>query len=230
MRIATGAAVFLWICSSVQAYGQQDSTRLLLRFKLHFQSRFSFVEGKPLSFWAGSVGYAWGPYDREITLGYQWLGSRGIRQWQRIEKQQAFAEASPIYPRTDAGYFNLGYWHIVHNSRRWKAGFPLEIGLGRAHTDFYSLALDKPLLLAVPQRSLLVPIHAGGYVEWKATRWVGIGVHSGYRYNLLRSGTLRTFDGMYYRFRVVVYPAAYREGFNFLFRGKPLPSPFFDKD
>jgi hypothetical protein len=187
MRIATGAAVFLWICASVQVYGQQDTTRFLLRFKLHFQSRFSFVEGRPLSFWAGSVGYAWGPYDREITLGYQWLGSRGIRQWQRIEKQQARAEGSPIYPRTDAGYYNLGYWHIVHNSRRWKAGFPLEIGLGRARTHFYSLGRLRGMESYpvgrhwLSQRVPLQPlaVRAAPYVRWHVLSLSGGGVPGG---------------------------------------------------
>jgi hypothetical protein len=232
MRTSAGFAVFFfffWIFLSLEAQGSRDTTRFIQRWKLHFQSRFSFVEGKPLSFWIGSVGYAWGPYQREITLGYHWLGQRGTRQLTQIDRKKALDSFMPIYPTTEAGFINLGYWHIMHNSRRWKAGIPLEIGIGKAQTIYYSFA-DKPLLLATPITSRFAPVQVGGYGEWKATRWVGLGVQCGYRYNLTPAPALGTLNGMYYRLRVLVYPATFRDGIDFVFRRKPLPSPFFKKE
>ncbi len=175
------------------------------------------------------MGYTWGRFEREITLGYHWLGRRGTRQLGSIEKQNALDQFQPIYPHIEAGYGTVGYWHILHNSRRWKMGFPLEIGLGQARMQYYSLLSDMPLPLTSPQSSWIVPAHVGGYIEYKATRWVGVGIQSGYRYNLYRAGGVDNLDGMYYRLRVIVYPAAFREGFNFVFKGTPLPSPFFSR-
>lgn len=233
MNIKTGIVVSFFILSTIlipNAFGMGlDSTSKLLRFKLHFQSRFSFPNGKILAMWGGSVGYTWGPFQREVTLGYQWLGRRGSRHLELIDKQSPVDLSQPIYPRTGAGFFNVGYWHIVHNSKRWKMGFPLEIGLGAARVEYYSLLTDRPLLLATPEYSAIVPLQFGGYTERKFTRWVGAGIQIGYRYNLYRAGGIDNFNGMFYRLRVIVYPAAYRDGYNFVFKGKPLPSPFFPR-
>lgn len=232
MRIRSGAlfCVFLFsMCTASLAYGSRDTTRAF-PWKLHLQSRYSFPQGRVLAVWGASVGYTWGPYEREITLGYHWLGRRGAGQLGVIEKQNAQDQFHPIYSGVEAGFGTVGYWHILHNSKRWKMGIPLEAGLGIAQTESYSLLTDKPLLLARPRATWIVPALAGGYIEYKATRWVGVGIQSGYRYNLYRASGVDQLNGMYYRLRVLVYPTAFKEGFNFVFKGTRLPSPFFKKE
>jgi hypothetical protein len=202
-----------------------DSTHLQ-QWKLHLDNRFSSVKSSPLSSWGVSVGRIWGRFDREVTLGYYWLGKRGTRQLFEIERQQA--PFSGYYPQSRLGVVSAGYWHIITNTRRWKVGFPIEIGVGRAHSEFISAQGDG---LPVPAgiTTTVVPLQVGSYVEWKATRWVGVGLQSGYRWNLRAVSPPTTLNGLYYRIRVLVYPVAIREGLRFLFRGEPLPSPFFKK-
>lgn len=154
------------------ANAEGDSTKLL-PWKIHLQSRYSPVEGKVLGVWGGSVGYVWGPYQRELTLGYHWLGRRGSRQLGQIEKQIAREAGLDSYDFVKAGFVNVGYWHIIYNSPRWKWGFPIELGLGKATSQPYSL-LDEPLA-ATSLRATVLPLQLGGYGEWKATRWVGFG-------------------------------------------------------
>lgn len=229
-KYSTLVRVGLIVVSSLGASGifaQSDSTKPL-PWKLHLQSRFSLAEGSLIGLWGGSVGYAWGPYEREITLGYQWLGGRGSRQLGHIEKKLAQQAGLDLYNSTEAGFVSLGYWHIVHNSRRWKFGFPIELGLGKATARPQSFTDDQRFRPTLT--SSIVPLQVGAYGEWKATRWVGIGLQAGYRQNLIRFAPVENLNGPYGRFRILVYPATYVEWWRFIFKGKPLPSPFYKKE
>jgi len=211
---------------ALAVFGQSDSTKLF-PWKLHFQSRYSLVDNQLLGVWGGSVGYVWGPFEHEVTVGYHWLGGRGSRQLGRIEKNIAQESGLDRYNITDAGFFNVGYWHIVHNSRRWKFGFPIELGLGKAHARPYSLSDE---LLFVPSlTSTILPLQVAGYGEWKATRWVGVGLQAGYRQNLIRFEPVDPLNGPYGRLRILVYPATYVDWLRFIFKKQPLPSPFHKK-
>ena len=207
-------------------FAQSDSANLF-PWKLHLQSRYSLAEGSLIGLWGGSVGYVWGPYEREITLGYQWLGGRGSRQLGHIEKKLALEAGLDSYNVTEAGFVSLGYWHIVHNSQRWKFGFPIELGLGKATARPQSLTDDHHFGSTLT--SSIVPLQVAGYAEWKATRWVGIGLQAGYRQNLIRFAPLENLNGPYGRLRILVYPATYGEWWRFVFKGTPLPSPFYKK-
>jgi hypothetical protein len=206
---------------------QSDSARLF-PWKLHLQSRFSLSEGSLIGFWGGSVGYVWGPYEREVTLGYHWLGGRGTRQLGHIEKKMAQQAGLDFYNSTEAGFINVGYWHIVHDTRRWKFGFPIELGLGKATARPQSLTDDlrfRPTLT-----STIVPLQVAAYGEWKATRWVGIGLQAGYRQNLIRFAPVDNLNSPYGRLRILVYPATYVEWWRYIFKKQPLPSPFYQKE
>ena len=208
-------------------FAQSDSTKSF-PWKLHLQSRFSLAEGSLVGLWGGSVGYVWGPFEREVTLGYQWLGGRGSRQLGRVEEKLAQNAGLSSYNLTDAGFVNLGYWHIIHNSQRWKFGFPLELGLGKATARPQPLTDDlrfRPTLT-----STILPLQVGAYGEWKATRWVGIGLQAGYRQNLIRFDPVNNLNGPYGRLRILVYPATYVDWWRFVFKGKRLPSPFYTKE
>ncbi|MPR35179.1 hypothetical protein [Salmonirosea aquatica] len=208
------------------ASAQGDSTKLF-PWKLHLQSRFSLAEGSLVGTWGVSAGYVWGPYERELTVGYHWLGARGNRQLGQIEKELARESALDSYNSVQAGFVNVGYWHIVHNTRRWKWGFPIELGVGKATARPHSL-LDEPLP-AEALTSTILPLQLAGYGEWKATRWVGIGLQAGYRQNLIRFAAAENLSGPYGRLRVLVYPATYVDWLRFIFKKKPLPSPFYKK-
>lgn len=210
--------------SGAGVFAQSDSARLF-PWKLHLQSRYSLAEGSLVGLWGGSVGHVWGPYEREITLGYQWLGARGSRQLGHIERKLAQQAGLDSYNATEAGFVNLGYWHIVHNTQRWKFGFPIELGLGKATARPQSLTDDlrfRPTLT-----SSILPLQVGAYGEWKATRWVGIGLQAGYRQNLIRFEPVESLNAPYARLRILVYPATYGEWWRFIFKKEPLPSPFY---
>lgn len=224
--VRVGLTVLISLGSS-GVFAQSDSAKLF-PWKLHLQSRFSLAEGSLVGLWGGSVGYFLGPYEREITLGYQWLGRRGSRQLSHIEKNSAREAGLDSYNSTEAGFVNLGYWHIVHNSRRWKFGFPIELGLGKARARPQSLTDDQRFRPTLTYA--IVPLQVGAYGEWKATRWVGIGLQAGYRQNLIRFEPVENLNGPYGRLRILVYPATYVEWWRYIFKKEPLPSPFYKKE
>lgn len=231
----TGPLLFILflVISPVIATASGDSTATamskLLQWKLHLDTRYSLVQGEPLTIRGGSVGYTWGRFEREVAVGYYWLGTSGAQQLSHIEKLNSRALNLATYPRSEVRFVNVGYWHILHNSKRWKMGVPVEVGYGRAKTKSYTL-LDEPLTSTEPVKSAIIPAHIGGYTEWKATRWVGVGLQSGYRFSLQSSTEMNDMQGWFYRIRIIVYPAAVRDGVNFVFKRKPLPSPFFKQE
>jgi hypothetical protein len=231
MRVGFSTSPFLiilfLIVSSRVAMASDDSTATamskLLRWKLHIDTRYSLVQGQLLTVRVGSIGYTWGRFQREVAVGYYWLGTLGSRQLSHIGKLNSRTLELATYSRSEVSFVNVGYWHIIHNSKRWKMGVPVEVGLGRAKTQPYTL-MDVPLSSLEPVKFTIVPVHIGGYAEWKATRWVGFGLQSGYRLNLKSSAEINDLQGLFYRIRIIVYPAAFRDGFNFVFKRKPLPS------
>ncbi|TDB65786.1 hypothetical protein [Arundinibacter roseus] len=197
----------------------------LLRWKLHIDNRTSFIPGGNFGMWGGSLGYTWGTLEREVTLGYYWAGSRGKRQLSAISKAEAKQTDAAGYSKTDLYFVSTGYWHILFNEPRWKAGIPIELGIGQSTTTLVLLSGEP--LSEKPVEHTLVPLQIGGYGEWKATRWVGLGLQSGYRHNLRPSQSIPSFNGVFFRVRVLVYPQALRDGLAFVFKEKPLPSPFW---
>lgn len=237
MRVGFFTAPFFFVLFGLLLPGSllagSDSTStgmlFLLRWKLHIDTRYSLVHGNPLTMQGGSLGYTWGPYEREVAVGYYWLGTMGSKQLNYIEKLKSQELDRSTYPRSDVSFVNVGYWHILHNSERWKMGIPVGIGIGTAITESYTLS-DQLVSSVEPVKSTILPVHIGGYGEWKATRWVGVGVQSGYRFNLKSPQELDDLQGFFYRIRFIVYPAAIHDGLNYLFKGKALPSPFYEKE
>ncbi|GAB2767193.1 hypothetical protein GCM10027275_06840 [Rhabdobacter roseus] len=201
----------------------QDS---LSQWKIHLDRRASFLGGNKLNLWGGSIGRTWGPMQHELTLGYYWAGGFGRRQLSRTARERALDQGLDYYYRSDLFFGRVGYWHSFLNRKRWKIGAPVELGLGRAVAERFSL--DEESLGLPEERYWVVPLSVAGYGEWVATRWVGLGLQAGYRRDLQNRVPV-PINGLYYRIRVLVYLDTYFDWRDFVFRGKPLRSPFFKK-
>jgi hypothetical protein len=196
------------------------------RWTIHTDRRSSFVSDRTIRTWGVSVGRVWGQKEREVTLGYYWLSPGGLGVLNRGVQERAFENGHPTFLYTYPRYVMAGYWHHFLNTRRFKVGLPLEAGVGRA-------LLRERTIAGVPTRLpvrgyALVPVQVGGTVEWKATRWVGVGLQGGYHWELRKHQPVTDLDGFYYRFRVILYLPLYHDFHAFVFRRKPLPSPFAD--
>jgi hypothetical protein len=175
--------------------------------------------------WGGSIGRIWGPKKHEVTLGYYFFSPRGIRHYNYGIREQALLTGQTTYSYTYPRYIIAGYWHSLINARQWKVSIPIELGVGQA--VIRQFALDASTAKLPDSRYTLLPVRAGGYVEWKVTRWVGLGLQTGYHWELRKHQAVRNLDGVYYRVRVLIYPAFYFEARDSIFKGKRLRSPFW---
>jgi len=199
-----------------------DTSGLL---KVHLDMRGVVSQGKRLRMGGASLGWEWGVKRDEVTLGYYWTGKRGRRDISGLS-EMPFAYP-PAVTEADIRFASAGYWLTIANRKRWKLSTPLEAGAGRARFSPEPGGTPE----SEPVRRLrLFPLQVAVYGEWKATRWLGTGIQAGYRYYLTGEGNvLKPLNGPYYRFRLLVYMQTFFDWRNHLFRGEPLPSPFYPK-
>lgn len=198
-----------------------DST---VRWVFHLDTRSSFIDKRRVNVWGVNAGMAWGKRRHELTVGYYWLGYQAARRLIELDKDRSIRIHPDYYTKTDLYHLSLMHWHNFVNTRRWQLSVPLELGLGRARS------LRQPLT-AVPieeasRRYPFVPVQVGGYAEWKATRWMGLGLQAGYRWAMYDNHLQEKFNGPYYSVGTVFYSTFFYEVRDFIFRKKPLRSPF----
>ncbi|MBB5282580.1 hypothetical protein HNQ92_000701 [Rhabdobacter roseus] len=191
-------------------------------------SRTSFIDKRLVNVWGANIGYSWGKRRHKVTLGYYWLGYQASRRLIEWEKDQALRFHPNYYTQTDLYYVSPVYWYNFVNNDRWRLSAPVGVGYGRAR------ALRRELLTEAEepqfvQRYGFVPIHVGGYGEWKATRWAGISAQVGYRWALNGRRLTDNFNGMYYSVGYSVYTAFFRDWHAFLFKKQRLRSPFWPR-
>ncbi|WP_247233693.1 hypothetical protein [Telluribacter sp. SYSU D00476] len=195
------------------------------RWAVHIDNRYLLLGRDIINAWGGSVGRIWGEKEHEVTLGYYFFNPKGIRLFNYGLREQAIQAGQTTYSYTYPRYILAGYWHNLINVRQWKVGVPIELGVGQA--EIRQFALDGNTHGLPEAHYLLLPAQAGGYVEWKATRWVGFGLQTGYHWELRRHQAIRNLNGVYYRIRLMTYPALFRDFRNFVFKGRRLRSPFW---
>lgn len=224
VRLIICLGLMNWI-HPFEAAARADSSGLL---KIHLDMRGVVSQEKRLRMGGASVGWEWGVKRDEVTLGYYWTGNRGRKDIRSLSEMPfAFSSANT---GTDIRFASAGYWLTITDKRRWKLSAPLEAGVGRA--KFYSTIDGQGITEYEEVRRVRVfPLQAAAYGEWKATRWLGTGLQAGYRHYISNEGfnALKPLNGFYYRFRVLVYMQTFYDWRNHLFRGEPLPGPFYPK-
>lgn len=218
--------LFLGLLYSTRPPGvraQEDTSGLP---KIHLDMRGVLSQGKLLRMGGASVGWEWGVKRDEATLGYYWTGKRGRKDISGLPEMPF--TFPPAETEADIRFVNAGYWLTITNRKRWKLSTPLEVGIGRAR---FSQNAGDMVENEEIRRLRLFPLQAAIYGEWKATRWLGTGLQAGYRHYITAEGgnALKQLNGPYYRFRLLLYMQTFYDWRNHLFRGEPLPSPFYPR-
>lgn len=211
----------LGVCISYYSYAQPDSSKGLL--KIHLDMRTTLSEGKRLRMGGASLGWEFGEQRDEITAGYYWTGKRGRKDLNKLQGLHIATLRNEVDFESDLRYFSLGYWKTIRDWPRWKISVPLDAGIGRARFT------EEDADFSQTERIRIFPVQAALYGEWKATRWLGVGTHVGYRhyFSAQNHSSLTPISGMYYRIRVLVYMQTFYDWRDFVFRQKPLASPFY---
>jgi hypothetical protein len=201
-----------------------DTSGLL---KIHLDMRTVVSQGERLRMGGSSIGWEFGKRRDEITVGYYWTAKRGRGDIAKLSHLQSPFELPPKDVLTDVRFVQAGYWLTIRDWKRWKLATPIEGGFGRV--KFTNLLTRNTAANSSVERIRTFPVQAAIYGEWKATKWLGTGIHVGYRHYISTSKDipLSELSGLYYRFRVLLYMQTLYDWKKFVFEKEPLASPFF---
>lgn len=176
--------------------------RIKPAFNLDF--RDSFLESQHVNIWGVNAGIEFGPKRHQLTIGYYWINYATylrLIDWRRNAAKRINLN---YYTRTDLWFISTQYWWNLINNKRWMVSFPAELGAGVAYALPLNLAQDNPIDRT--KRSFFVPLQAGAYAQWKATRWIGLTGQIGYRISVFQTDIDQNFNGSYYSIGVSIYP------------------------
>lgn len=194
--------------------------RLVPTFNIDFRN--SFLARQRVNVWGVNAGIKFGAKRHQLTLGYYWINYATYLRLINWRRSAARRVNLSYYTRTDLWFTSLLYWCNITNNRRWMISVPLEVGGGVAYSLPRDLRQDTPIDRT--HRDFFVPLQAGGYVQWKATRWIGLSGQIGYRYSVFQTDVNQNFNGTYYSVGATVYPALFRDIWCFI-RKKERISP-----
>ena len=176
-----------------------------VRFTANLDFRTSFLQRRRVNVWGVNAGVTLGAKRHQLSLGYYWLSyatQERLIDWRRGAARRLNLD---YYTRTDLWFSSLQYWLVLINNRRWLVSLPLEVGAGVASALPHGVQTNVPTGPA--RRDFFVPLQAGAYAQWKATRWVGLSTQAGYRYSVLETDINPHFNGVYYSVGATLYPA-----------------------
>lgn len=176
----------LAIAISPHIFAQQSSVKLFeddfkKSFKskpqldVKFDSRFSFIRGVDFRTSGFKIGVS---FNRKFKtgLGYNQLI---IPAKSTIESEERKFDAELKYI-----YFSPYFEYVYHSSKRWEFNLSSQIGIGRAHYQYFNPTSEK----AVRTRySNVISYEPAMLIDYKIIRWVGIGTGVGYRLVLYKN-------------------------------------------
>ena len=224
IKIVTCCLFLLLFCPKIFAQvsdsvivSHADSLRSKVKYAINWDSRSSFVENKRVNIWGVNMGISVGKKRNQITVGYYWMALNSYLRLFDLRKKATKRVNLDYYTRTDLYFFNLLYRKNFINNKRWRISMPVEIGIGTVKNQEMSLLNEIQIW---KRKDYFIPIQAGLYVGWKATRWVGLGVSGGYRYALVQRNLEDNYNGLYFSAGVGLQPALLNDTYRWLFKRK----------
>ncbi|MCA0364881.1 MAG: hypothetical protein LCH67_12625 [Bacteroidetes bacterium] len=180
-----------------------DTTRFTkVDWTMNLDTRSSYADDKFVNIIGVNTGIAVGKKRSEITLGYYWVNYNTLLRFIDFKKNAAKLVNIDYYDRTNLYYLSLMYFPYLINNYRWKFSIPVEVGVGSQNTTHSSIVNDFEIW---KKNNWFVPVQAGLFVEFKASRYLGMSVLTGYRYSAHRYNLSETFNGPYYSYGVSIY-------------------------
>jgi hypothetical protein len=194
-----------------------DSLRPRLSYAINWDARSSFVENKRVNIWGVNTGIIVGHKRNQITVGYYWMNFNSYLRLLDLRKKAAKRVNIDYYTRTDLYFFSVMYWKNFVNNKRWRISLPIEIGIGATKNQEISLLNEIQIW---KRKDYFMPLQAGLYVGWKATRWVGFAISGGYRYALVQHHIEENYNGLYFSVGAEIQSQMWRDTYDWLFKKK----------
>ena len=194
-----------------------DSLRPKLGIAINWDARSSFVADRQVNIWGVNTGIVVGRKRNQITVGYYWMNLNSSLRLLDLRKQTAKRVNLDYYTKTDLFFFSLMYWKNFVNNKRWRISLPIEVGIGATKNQGISL-LDE--IQVWKRKDYFMPVQAGLYIGWKATRWVGLGIQGGYRYALVEQNVEKNYNGLYFSIGAELSPKIITDTYRWIFKKK----------
>lgn len=194
-----------------------DSLRTGVSLVINWDARNSFVAHKRVNIWGVNTGIAVGKKRHQITVGYYWLSFNSYLRLLDLRKNSAKRVNLDYYTKTDLYFFSFMFWKNFVNTKRWRISIPIEVGIGATKNQGVSL-FDE--IQVWKRDDYFIPVQAGLYVGWKATRWVGLAVSGGYRYAFVQQHIDKNYDGLYFSVGAELQSAIFKDTYRWIFNKK----------
>lgn len=185
----------------------RSSGKVRPRFIINLDTRNSFIADRPVNIWGGNLGFAYGK-SHALTLGCYFLQPDSYRRLLEKSRITAIIGQQPQYTGNQIYFASLMYQYNIVNNRHWLVAVPTEVGGGVSNIFRKKVQTDERT--GAFTRDLFLPIQLGLYVEWRATRYVGLSGQIGYRYTLVQTDIKQNYDGVYYSYGTTIYPESLR--------------------
>lgn len=195
-----------------------DSLRPKLSYTINWDSRSSIIKEKIVNIRGINTGIIVGRNRHEITLGYYWMNFNSYLRLLDLGKNAAKRINLDYYTKTDMYFFSIMFRQNFINNRKWLVSLPIEVGIGTTKNEGVSLFNEIQIW---KRKEYFIPVQAGIYAGWKATRWVGLSVQGGYRYALFEKNIANNYNGLYYSFGVNMRTALIGDIYRWVFKKKP---------
>lgn len=172
--------LFLLLTISSASGQYLDSLGYVIRGKknidLRYESRWSFVDNQVISIRGIRIGAAFEKKLR-LGLGVNWLKTN-INAVVQTTNEYGVTENQVLYFKL--GYL-LAYADVVfYKTKRWQLSVPLQVGFG-----YTWLQEEKKYKLSNMQsRNYLFLYEPGITLQFKVTRWIGVGGDIAYRFTV----------------------------------------------
>jgi len=159
-----------------------------------FDSRFSFIRGTDFRTSGFKIGVS---FNRKFKTGL------GYNQLIIHAKSTIHSEDIKFDAELKYIYFSPYFEYVYHTSKRWEFNLSSQIGIGRAHYQYFNPTTQK----AVRTRySAVISYEPAMLIDYKIIRWFGIGTGVGYRLVLYKnSGIEEKISSPVYIVKLKIY-------------------------
>jgi hypothetical protein len=199
--------------------------RYPIRWTINLDFRDSFIDRRHVNVWGVNTGFVYGPKRHQITIGYYWLTYNSYLHLIDLHRNAAKRLNLAYYTKTDMAFGSVMLWHNLINNRRWMLSIPVELGAGRATA--VSAATKTDSATGRSHWDFFMPVQAGVYGQWKASRWIGLSAQMGYRLSVFQTNVNQHYNGIYYSVGTTIYPEFFKDIWGFILHRKWTNKPFF---
>ncbi len=195
----------------------KDSAWIKPGFVLSLDSRNALIKEQKFNIRGIYSGIVFGKKRHKATIGYYWMSENTYLKLINLNKNVAKKINIDNYLKTDMFFFSLMFRKNIINNKTFLVGIPLEIGIGAAKSENVTL-LDEIQLWK--RKSFFVPVQTGFFIGWKATRWLGFSLQSGYRYAIFQKQVPKSYNGLYYSVGTNIHVEFFKDLYGFVFKSK----------